>query len=173
MSADQSKPGAGAETRRSFIKKAATVAATVATTNLFKTPVYGQNQAPSTGKVIGANDRITVAYVGTGNQGMTHVRSQKTHASENNIAQVAVCDLYKKRLETAKATIGCKDTDAYSDHRKLLERKDIDAIVVATVDVWHAQVAVDSMHAGKHVYGEKPLARYYSEGFDIYDAVKR
>src|SRR3954463_10755466 len=110
----------GSESRRSFIKKTAALTATVATNGILKTPVYGQNQAPSTGRVIGANDRIVVAYVGTGSQGMTHVRSQKTHAGENNIAQAAVCDIYKKRLDNARATIECKDVDAYSDHRKLL-----------------------------------------------------
>ena len=55
---------AGVETRRGFIKKAATAAAAVAAVNVFKTPVYGQNTAPSTGRVIGANDRILVGFVG-------------------------------------------------------------------------------------------------------------
>ena len=65
------------ESRRTFIQKAAAVAATVAASGIVKTPVYGQNQAPSSGRVIGANDRIVVAYVGTGGQGKAHVRSQK------------------------------------------------------------------------------------------------
>src|SRR6266705_2213705 len=101
MDEQKSTPMAGGETRRDFIKK--TAAAAVAATGMFKTPVYGQSTAPSTGRVIGANDRITVAYVGVGNQGMAHVRSQKAHAGENNIVQVAVCDPWKKRLEEAKA----------------------------------------------------------------------
>ncbi|MDB6111450.1 MAG: Oxidoreductase domain protein [Pedosphaera sp.] len=168
----ETSPAAG-ETRRTFIRKAATAAAVVSATNLFKTPVYGQNQAPSTGRVIGANDRIVVAYVGVGSQGMAHVRSQKAHAAENNITQAAVCDLYKKHLDNARAAIECKDADAYSDHRKLLERKDIDAITIATVDVWHAQVAIDALEAGKHVYGEKPLARYLNEGFQMQDVIKK
>jgi len=62
--------------------------------------------------------------------------------------------------------------NAYRDYRKLLERKDIDAVLVATIDPWHAQVAIDAMESGKHVYGEKPLARYLEEGFQIYDTVK-
>jgi predicted dehydrogenase len=173
MNPEQTQPLAEGESRRSFLKKAATVAATVATTNVFKAPVYGQNQAPSKGRVIGANDRIAVAYVGVGAQGMAHVRSQKEHAQENNIAQVAVCDVYQKRLHNAKTFLGLSDADAYGDHRKLLERKDIDAVVVATVDNWHAQVAVDSLGAGKHVYGEKPLARYLEEGFQVHDTVKQ
>jgi rhodanese-related sulfurtransferase len=161
------------ETRRSFLKKAATAAAVVSATNPFKTPVYGQNQAPSPGRVVGANDRIAVAYVGVGGQGMAHVRSQKDHASENNIAQVAVCDVWQKRLDAARDFLALPETAAYRDHRKLLERNDIDAIVVATVDNWHAAVAIDAMNAGKHVYGEKPLARYLEEGFEIFDTVKR
>ena len=168
----QSTTGAS-ESRRSFIKKAATVAASVSAVNFLKTPVYGQNQAPSTGKVIGANDRIVVAYVGVGGQGMAHVRSQKTDAQLNNISQAAVCDVYQKRLHAAKDFLGLKDADAYGDHRKMLERKDIDAITIATVDNWHAQVAIDSLQAGKHVYGEKPLTRYLGEAFDLYDTVKR
>src|SRR5580704_11539067 len=90
MNKNDVQPASGLTTRREFIKKASTAAAVVAATNLFKTPVYGQNQAPSPGRVIGANDRIVVGYIGVGNQGMAHVRSQKDNASANNIAQVAV-----------------------------------------------------------------------------------
>lgn len=165
--------GAANQTRRSFLKNTATVAAAVSTVNLFKTPVYGQAQAPSTGRVIGANDRIAVAYIGTGSQGMAHVRHQKNNANENNIVQAAVCDLFQKRLDGARAYLGLTESNAYRDHRKVLERKDIDAVIVATVDNWHAPVAIEAMEAGKHVYGEKPLARYLMEGFQILDTVKR
>ena len=170
----QSIPPAGdAQSRRAFLKTTATAAAAVAATGIVKTPVYGQSQAPSPGRVIGANDRIAVAYVGVGGQGMTHVRHQKTAASENNIVQAAVCDVWDKRLDAAKAYVGLTDADCFKDHRKLLERKDIDAVVVSTVDNWHAQVAIDAMEAGKHVYGEKPLGRYMEEGFAIADTIKR
>ena len=173
MSSKQNQPPSAGETRRSFITKAASAAAAAAATvNVFKTPIYGQNQAPSA-NVVGANNRLVVAHIGVGSQGMAHVRSQKENAKENNVVQVAVCDLYQKRLEAAKKYLGLADADGYKDHRKLLERKDIDAVTIATVDNWHAQVAIDSMEAGKHVYGEKPLARYLEEGFQIYDTVKR
>jgi predicted dehydrogenase len=160
------------ENRRTFIKKTAAIAAGASAATFLKTPVYGQSQAPSTGRVIGANDRIAVAYVGVGSQGTAHVRYQK-EVVENNIVQVAVCDVYQKRLRAAQAIIGAKDSDAYTDHRKLLERKDIDAVVIATVDNWHADVAIDALNAGKHVYGEKPLARYLVEGFQVFDTVKK
>jgi predicted dehydrogenase len=164
------------QTRRSFIKKTATVAAGAAAlgaTNIFKTPVYGQTQAPSPGRVIGANDRIVVGFVGAGSQGRTHIRSQKEHASENNITIAAVSDLFTKNLERGQKDAGIDSANCYKDYEKLLERKDIDAITVATVDNWHAQVAIDAMNAGKHVYGEKPMARYLMEGFDMFDTQKK
>jgi predicted dehydrogenase len=161
------------ESRRTFIKKAATAAAAVSTTSLFKTPVYGQNQAPSTGRVIGANDRINVGYIGTGKQGTLHITLEKKFAQENNIAQVAVCDLYQKHLDQARQITGVSEADAYRDHRKLLERKDIDAIVAAPTDVWHAQVSIDALEAGKHVFCEKPMTRYLAEAFQVYDTVQR
>ena len=92
------------ENRRTFLKKTAAIAASASAVNLFKTPVYGQSQAPAPGRVVGANDRIAVAYIGTGSQGMAHVRHQKEHAAANNIVQAAVCDVYQKRLDIARQT---------------------------------------------------------------------
>ena len=171
MNNNDSQPASSLSTRREFIKKASTAAVAVAATNLFKTPVYGQNQAPSPGRVIGANDRIVVGYIGVGNQGMAHVRSQKGDASANNIVQLAVCDLSKHRVNAAKDYIG-GDVQMYDDHRKLLENKDIDAVTIATVDHWHTNCAIDSMNAGKHVYVEKPIARYLGEVFRTEKTVK-
>ncbi len=167
---NETKPIAGGQTRREFLRKSATAAAVVATANVLKPTVYGQ--APSAGRVIGANDRIVVGHIGVGGQGMAHVRDIKGHAAENNVAQAAVCDVWAKRVESAKAFIG-GDCQGFDDHRKLLERKDIDAVVVATVDHWHTPCSVDAMQAGKHVYVEKPMTRYLGEAFQIYDTVKR
>lgn len=168
------------ETRRSFLKKSATAAALVAATNPFKTPVYGQNQAPSPGRVIGANDRIAVGYIGIGGppstspgMGLGHLKSQKANATANNISQIAVCDLWDKRVDIAKESIGTSDVKTYGDYRKLLENKDVDAVVIATHDIWHAACSIDAMDAGKHVYCEKPMTRYLGEAFEVQDAVKR
>src|SRR6267143_3450189 len=117
----------GVGSRREFIKTTATAAAVVAAGNIFKTPVYGQSTAPSTGKVIGANDRIVVGYIGVGGQGMAHVRSQKQNAADFNIAQVAVCDVSKTRIADAQKYIG-GSVKGYDDYRRLLENKDIDAV---------------------------------------------
>ncbi|MBI1177185.1 gfo/Idh/MocA family oxidoreductase [bacterium] len=158
------------QSRRAFMKSSATIATATALTRLPEALAAGQ--APSA-SVVGANDRIVVGHIGTGAQGMAHVRSQQAHATENNIVQAAVCDLYERRLKEAQSKVGLADKDAYDDYRRLLERKDIDAVTVATVDNWHAQVAIDAMESGKHVYGEKPMTRYLPEAFDVYDMCKR
>jgi predicted dehydrogenase len=167
----KANPVLGQDSRRDFIKKTATAAAAVASTSLLKTPIYGQNQAPSA-NVAGANNKLTVGYIGVGGQGMAHVRSMKGHASESNIEQVAVCDVWKKRNEGAKQFIGGK-CETYDDYRKLLDRKEIDTVVISTVDHWHSKCSIDAMNAGKHVYVEKPMTRYLGEAFEIYDTQKK
>jgi predicted dehydrogenase len=134
-------------------------------------PVYGQNQAPSA-NVKGANDKITVGFIGVGGQGMAHVRSMKGHSGQSNIELVAACDVWQKRKAGAKQFIGGRCED-YDDYRKLLDRKDIDSVCVATVDHWHTRCSVDALNAGKHVYVEKPMTRYLGEAFEIYDTCKK
>ncbi len=164
----------GGESRRAFIQKTSTVAAAATAANVFKTPVYGQNQAPSTGKVIGANDRINVGLIGIGHGiGKAHMKSIKEHGAENNVSIGAVCELWSQRRESARTFCGLEGKDAYDDHRKLLERKDIDAVVIATHDVWHAPISIDSLNAGKHVYCEKPMTRYIDEAWAVHDTVKK
>jgi predicted dehydrogenase len=165
---------AGGESRRNFLKKTATVTAAVAATGVVKTPVYGQSQAPSSGRAIGANDRIAVAVIGVGSGiGQNHLGGIHANASANNVVLAAACDLFSKRRDWAKQKAGLKEADLYKDYRKLLERKDIDAVVVATHDPWHAPISIDAMHVGKHVYCEKPMTRYLTEAFAIHDTVKK
>ncbi|MBI5388099.1 MAG: Gfo/Idh/MocA family oxidoreductase [Verrucomicrobia bacterium] len=162
---------AGAATRRDFLKKTATAAAAVAATGFLKTPVYGQATAPSA-NVAGANSKLTLGFVGLGNQGMnSHFKPILAAAGEYNLAIVAACDVSKHRVEEAVAAVpGAK---GYEDYRQLLERKDIDVVFCATVDHWHGKVSLDAINAGKHVYVEKPMTRYLGEAFELYDAVKK
>ncbi len=160
-------------TRRHFLKKSALAgAAVVAGGGLLKTPVYGQTQAPAPGNAVGANNRIVVGFIGAGLQGTAHINLQKQYAAANNIALAAVCEVSKHRLAAAKDLIGgnCKD---YADFEKLLENKDIDAVTISTVDQWHAGAAMAALQAGKHVYLEKPMARYLGEAFALYDLSKK
>ncbi len=172
MNAESTQIGPQGESRRSFIRRTAALAAVASTPGILKMPVYGQNQAPSA-NVTGANNRIAVGYIGTGKQGMEHIRTQKKFAKENNITQAAACDLYAKHLAAAKSYLGLSDADGFADHRRLLERKDIDAVIISTVDNWHAQCSVDAVEAGKHVLCEKPMTRYLGEAWQVYDAVKK
>jgi predicted dehydrogenase len=158
--------------RRDFLKKTATVAAAAAATPLLRAPVYGQNQAPSA-NVAGANDRIQVAIVGVGfGIGQNHLVGIQENANENNTVITAASDVFNKRRDFAKAKANLKDGDVYDDYRKMLERKDIDAVLIATHDPWHAQITMDTVDSGRHVYCEKPLTRYLGEAFQVYDKVK-
>jgi len=166
-------PVSGGVPRRDFIKKAATAAAAVAATPLLRTPVYGQNQAPSA-NVAGANNRIAVAVVGVGfGIGQNHLIGLHEKCNENNTVVAAASDVFDKRRNFAKDKASLKDADLYVDYRKMLERKDIDAVLIATHDPTHAQITIESLESGKHVYCEKPLTRYLGEAFKVYDTVKK
>ena len=161
----------GPASRREFLKRTTFASAAVAATPLLRTPVYGQSQAPSA-NVTGANNRLTIGYIGVGGQGLNaHVRIMQANATANNIAQVAVCDVWQKRVDNAKGVIG-GNVAGYTDYRKLLEQKDIDAVVIATHDTIHAPASIAAMQAGKHVYVEKPFTRYLDEAFAVQEAVK-
>jgi predicted dehydrogenase len=102
----------------------------------------------------GANDRIQMGIIGPGWRGMT---VQSLFAKHSDCVFIAACDVNKKTLAAAVEKIGGK-VDTYADYRRLLERKDIDAVLVTTPDHWHSQVTVDACAAGKDVYVEKPLS---------------
>jgi len=169
---NNSTPTSSALPRRDFLKKTATAAAVVAATPLLRTPVYGQDQAPAA-NVAGANSRIQVAVIGVGfGIGQNHLVGIQEKATENNTVITAASDVFNKRRDFAKAKANLKDADVYDDYRKMLERKDIDAVLIATQDPQHAQMTLDSIDSGRHVYCEKPLTRYLGEAFQVYDKVK-
>src|SRR5512144_3188548 len=110
--------------------------------------------ALSYGRVLGANDRLRMGYIGLGNRGDQVHDAFLEHGDQQT---VAVCDLREDYMDFAirksRAT-----PKKYHDYKKLLENKDVDAVVVATPDHWHALMFVDACHAGKDVYVEKPLS---------------
>jgi predicted dehydrogenase len=173
MNQSSNQPVGTGETRRSFLRKAATAAAVVAATNPFKTPVYGQTTAPSVGAA-GANNKINLGLIGCGPQGFnSHLKNIMLKATDNNVALIAACDVSKTRLAAAVKEIGDPNAKGYEDYKEMLARKDIDAIFCATVDHWHARVAIDALNAGKHAYVEKPMARYLPDAFEVREAVKK
>jgi predicted dehydrogenase len=119
---------------------------------------------------LGANDRIRFAVIGCGGMGTGHLHSLVKRSQEDNIKVVAVSDVYQRRLARAKSIC---EGDGYPDYRKLLERNDIDAVLIATPDHWHAKISIDAMDAGKHVYVEKPMTHTVEQAIELRDAVKR
>lgn len=166
------KPSPAGVPRRDFIVKAATVAAAAASAPLLRVPVYGQTQAPSA-NVTGANNRIAVGVIGVGfGIGKNHLEGIHGKANENNTVVAAACDVFSARRKWAQEKAGLKESDVTVDYRKLLDRKDIDAVVIATHDPLHAPITLDAAKAGKHIYCEKPLTRYLDEAFKVYDTLK-
>jgi predicted dehydrogenase len=115
-----------------------------------------------------ANDRINVASIGMGIMGN---HDAATTLKVDGVQLVAVCDLYKGRLERAKELHG-NDLFVTNDYRKILERKDVDAVIIATDDHWHARITKDALRSGKHVYCEKPMVHYIEEGHSVVEAQK-
>jgi predicted dehydrogenase len=139
---------------------------------------YPKSPVIATGRVRGANDRVVVAFVGTGGMGGTHVRNYSNDWQNRNIQIGGICDVHQGRREgNAKYARDKGAADATlivdKDYRKILENKDIDAVVIATPEHWHGQIAVHAMDAGKHVYIQKPMTRYLDEAFQVHDAAVR
>ena len=172
MTKEMNNPSGG-NSRRDFLKKSALAAAAIASgPSLFKNSLY--SAAPAAGSVLGANDQIRVGFIGVGGQGFgTHVRTLAANAAAWNVKGVAVCDVWSARVDRALNHLGLPASDGYEDYRELLERDDVDAVYIGTVDHWHAKIAIDALDAGKHVFCEKPFTRYLDEAFEVYDAVKR
>jgi len=124
--------------------------------------------AASWNRVLGANDRVRLGVIGTGNRGSDVMGF---FLKESDVDVVAVCDVYEKAMLAAKAKTEDK-AQTFSDHRALLASKDVDAVLIATPDHWHAQISIDACNAGKDVYCEKPLTWSYEEGHEIISAVK-
>jgi len=116
--------------------------------------------ALSASRVLGANERINVGLIGFGLIGRFHLASLQEQA-DARIA--AVCDVHRGRVEAAAAMAG-GDVVRYGDFRKLLDSQDVDAVVVATPDHWHALMTMMACAAGKDVYVEKPLTLFVREG---------
>jgi predicted dehydrogenase len=120
-------------------------------------------------RVAGANDRIRIGWIGCGGRG-TFVARCFHESADAEI--VAVCDVYQPQTEKAKAWLGPQVT-AYDDFRRVLDRQDVDAVLIATPDHWHAIPTVLACRAGKDVYVEKPLGHNVAEGRAMVEAARR
>jgi predicted dehydrogenase len=154
------------DSRRSFLKKTSLLTAGISSIPYIlsaknETEVLGRPDIAS--KSILANDHIQIGLIGCGIQGIYDTR---TALEVPGVKLVAVCDLYTGRLERATELWG-EGLFLTRDYRKLLERKDIDAVIVAVPDHWHKKITIDALRAKKAVYCEKPMIQEIADGYDI------
>jgi len=123
--------------------------------------------AASYSRVLGANDKINLGLIGCGGRGRGDMN---TFIKTDQVNVTAVCDVYATRVDQARTRAA--NAKGFSDHRKLLELKEVDAALIATPDHWHATIAIDALNAGKDVYCEKPLTLKIEEGPAIVKAVR-
>ncbi len=144
------------QSRREFLKTSAVSA--------------GIFTAASRARVLGANDRLNVGLIGCGGMGNSHLNDLLGKADEYQCKVVAVCDVYRRRLNKAKDRTGA---DAYLDYRELLARPDIDVVFIVTPDHWHSKISIEAMAAGKHVYVEKPMTLTVEQALELRAAVAK
>ncbi len=141
--------------RRQFLANSAAAASAIAL------PYYVPSRA------FGANERLVTGHIGVGGQGMSNLGKFLNNAA-------AVCDVDSKRLAAAVKRVeqAGNKCEGFADYRRVLDRKDIDAVVITTPDHWHTLPAIHACQAGKDVYCEKPLTLFIAEGRKLVQAVR-
>ena len=154
--------------RRGFLR---TVGATGLTLRAANSAFAARTGTKMTGgRVPGANDRINVGVIGYGGRGEYVAAQFARYGQQNNACQiVAVCDVWEKRKRKGA---GLYKVKGYLDYRELLAQPDVDAVIVASPDHWHAKMALDAMDKGKDVYLEKPMVHTNEEARQLVATVK-
>jgi hypothetical protein len=160
--------------RRKFIKTSGALAAAASTFHIIPATVLGKNSSTA------ANSRINLAFIGTGKQGRILLNFFTNRTTETT-AVVAACDVDSQKLdlftnlaEESNEFRGTKvELFTTKHYREILERPDVDAVVIATPDHWHAQIAVDAAKSGKDIYCEKPMAYTVAEGRAMVRAARK
>ncbi|HWD89163.1 MAG TPA: Gfo/Idh/MocA family oxidoreductase [Mucilaginibacter sp.] len=152
-----------ASDRRKFLKQ---LGGTIILTSASLTSLAAQEERErrilQAEKRIAPNDKIRIATIGTGIMGFNDTRSA---LQIPGVELAGACDLYSGRLARTKELYG-NDLFTTRDYHEILDRKDIDAVIIATSDNWHSRIAIDAMRKGKAVYSEKPMVHYISEGLN-------
>ena len=146
--------------RRRFIKTAGAAA--------IAAPVIMQSSMAA-GKKVPASDKINLGIIGCGGLGNV---SLDICSSQPDVVVTAACDVWKDRLDPVLAKFGSTCT-GYTDFRELLQRKDLDAVIIATPAHWHAIMAIAASEAGKDIYLQKPMTMHVGESLAVRNAVKK
>ncbi len=120
-------------------------------------------------KRVSAGEKIRLGVIGFGVQGHFDLA---TALKVPGVELAGICDLYTGRLDNAKEMYG-KDLFTTRNYKDILDKADIDAVIIATTDCWHAKITLDALAKGKHVYCEKPMVYKISEGYSVMDAAKK
>lgn len=141
-------------------------------TMTFGTAAMLLGQAPLMAAKPSANEIVSLGLIGCG--GRMKGALMKGIETLPGLRVDAVCDVFKPNLDSIHAQVGGRSRDVLKtvDYREILDRKDIDAVVIATPNHWHAPMTIDAVNAGKHVYVEKPLTHKLMEGPKVTKAVK-
>lgn len=121
-------------------------------------------------QVKGANDRLRIGVIGCGGMATGHMKGLVKNKEADNAEIIAVCDIYNRRLEMAAELTGGKPV---RDYRTVLENKDIDYVLIATPEHWHATMTMDAADAGKHIYCEKPMTKNTEEAKKVVAKIKQ
>jgi len=151
--------------RREFLEAALATAAAAQARPMFA----GETRA----RVQGANDRIRVGIIGCGNRGNQVATDWMKHKDS---VFIAACDVAKDRLDSTAARLGetqGNKLETYEDYRRILERKDVDAVFIATPDHWHSPMTIEAIAAGKDVYCEKPVSNEIEPAVKMVEAARK
>src|SRR5206468_7837303 len=161
------------KSRRQFLKESVTAGAAAGSTLLARESLMA-SAAPAPGKAIGANDRIRVGLIGCGGMGRGDLRD---FLQVKNVECAALCDVDEgqsaKTIQEVLGELTARPGLVTKDFRKVLDQKDIDAVIVATPDHWHALPTIMACQAGKDVYVEKPLSVAIAEGRAMVDVARK
>ncbi len=152
--------------RRDFVKGAAGAGALSVASRAFA----NHPAKAASGRVVGANDRINLGVIGVGGRGAYLADEFSGIGKRNDTCRlVAVCDVWEKRKREAAERHQC---DGYLDYREVINRPDVDAVLIATPDHWHARIALEAMDKGKDVYLEKPMCHTIEEAKQLASTVR-
>jgi predicted dehydrogenase len=155
--------------RRKFIQQVTGTALAASVPGIIKATQIERQEEIKLKDYYSPNDNVNVALIGAGGMGTADAMTAKMIPG---VKIVAACDLFDPRLAEAKKNFGA-DIFTTRDYKEILSRKDIDAVIVGTPDHWHKEISVDAMHAGKHVYCEKPMMQQINEGAAMVEAQRK
>jgi predicted dehydrogenase len=152
--------------RRQFMQiGSGAIAATTVAKNILQPHLLYASPRP-----VAPSDTVRFASIGTGIRGCEHLEAS---LSVPGIKCVAVCDLYDSRHAAAQESVKNPSVPATRDYRTILDRKDVDSVLIATMDHNHRQIFIDAVSAGKDVYCEKPMSHLVEDGFAMVDAAHK